>query len=87
MNYGKNGLMKYLEELRYGDIFIYKKDRYILSSDHKKYDQKTKHMAISIKDGTIKWFLSDDLVEAIEIYYRNDEGNILLVKDYDSTKN
>ena len=81
--------MKYIEEISPGDIFIWKNKRYILSSDYRPFKQgKTRHMSISIENGTCKWFASDGTIEVAELFYRDKEGNILLVKEFkdDSTE-
>mgnify|MGYP001178846825 FL=1 len=81
--------MKYIEEINPGDIFIWKTKRYVLSSDYRPFKQgKTRHMSISIENGTYKWFASDEPIEIAELFYRDKEGNILLVKEFkdDSTK-
>ena len=82
--------MRYIEEINSGDIFIWKNKRYVLSSDYKPFKNgKTRHMSVSIDNGTCKWFASDELVEVAELFYRDKEGNILLVKEFkdDSAKN
>ena len=45
-------------------------------------------MSISIENGVCKWFASDEPIEIAELFYRDKEGNILLVKEFkdDSTK-
>ena len=82
--------MKYIEEIQPGDIFIWKKQRYVLSSDFRPFkNNKTRHMSVSIDSGTCKWFQSTEEVEILDLYYRDKDGNILLVKEYknDSTEN
>lgn len=77
--------MKYIEEIKPGDIFIWKGSRYILSADYKNYtNNRTRHMSVCIKNGTIKWFCSNEIIEPVELYYRDKDGNILLVKEYDN---
>lgn len=81
--------MKYIEEIKAGDIFIWKDKRYVLSSDYRPFKNgKTRHMSISIENGICKWFASDEAVEIVELFYRDKEGNILLVKEFkdDSTE-
>jgi len=82
--------MKYIEEIRPGDIFVWKKQKYILSSDFRPFkNNKTRHMSISIENGACKWFQSTEQVEILDLYYRDKDGNILLVKEYkdEDTKN
>tara|TARA_Y100000385_G_C12782831_1_gene504245 strand:- start:115 stop:363 length:249 start_codon:yes stop_codon:yes gene_type:complete len=81
--------MKYIEEINPGDVFIWKEKRYVLSSDFRPFkNNKTRHMSIAIENGVCKWFASDEAVEIAELFYRDKEGNILLVKEFkdDSTK-
>ena len=81
--------MKYIEEIKAGDIFIWKDKRYVLSSDYRPFKNgRTRHTSISIENGTCKWFASDEAVEIAELFYRDKEGNILLVKEFkdDSTE-
>ena len=46
-------------------------------------------MSVSIDNGTCKWFQSTEEIEILDLYYRDKDGNILLVKEYkdDSTEN
>jgi hypothetical protein len=77
--------MKYIEELKPGDIFVWKQQRYVLSSDFRPFkNNTTRHMSISIQNGSCKWFKSDEIVDIAELYYRDKEGNILLVKEYEN---
>ena len=82
--------MKYIEEIEPGDIFIWKNHRYVLSADYRPFKSgATRHMSVSIDNGTCKWFSSNEAIEVAELFYRDKEGNILLVKEFkdDSTKN
>jgi len=76
--------MKYIEEINPGDIFLWKQKRYILSADFRPFkNNKTRHMSISMDNGICKWFQSTEQVEILELYYRDKDGNILLVKEYE----
>ena len=82
--------MKYIEEINPGDIFTWKNQRYILSSDYRPFKNgTTRHMSVSIENGSCKWFKSDEIVDILDLYYRDKDGNILLVKEYkdDNTEN
>lgn len=75
--------MKYIEEISAGDLFIIDNQRYVLSSDYKMASKdKVKKMAVSINDGSVRWFGSSEIVEIESLYYRDSDGNILLVKEY-----
>lgn len=79
--------MKYIEELSPGEIFSWKNQRYVLSSDFRPLkDGYTKHMSVSINNGSCKWFSSNESVEIVDLYRRDKDGNILLVKEYDDDK-
>jgi len=74
--------MKYVEELSPGDFFQFKNNKLILSSDFKKNKTDFSHRAISIENGSSIWMNNTDIVDVIDLYYRDKEGNILLVKEY-----
>ena len=75
--------MKYIEELDPGDIFSWKKQRYILSADYRPFKNGTqRHMSVSVENGLCKWFVSNEAVEIVDLYYRDKKGNILLVKEF-----
>lgn len=74
--------MKYVEELSPGDFFQYKNHKLVLSSDFKKNKTDLSYRAVSIENGSAMWINSSDIVETIDLYYRDKEGNILLVKEY-----
>ena len=40
-----------------------------------------KRMAVSVQNGSIRWFSGDTICAIQDIYYRDEENNILLVKD------
>jgi len=81
--------MKYIEEIKPGDIFIWKNQRYVLSADYRPYKNGvTRHMSVCITNGLCKWFQSNEVIDLLELFYRDKEGNILLVKEYrDDTEN
>lgn len=77
--------MKYLEELNNGDIFLLNDNRFVLSADFRKKNKDIQKMCINISNGFIQWFDSSTIVEHLDLYYRDTEGNILSLKEY--TKN
>jgi len=82
--------MKYIEEIKPGEIFIWKDHRYVLSADYRPYKNgTTRHMSVSIDTGICKWFQSTEMIDILDLYYRDKDGNILLVKEFedDSNKN
>jgi hypothetical protein len=75
--------MKYLEELKPGDLFLMDKKRFILTGDFKSTkDQKTKKMSIDIETGFANWLVEDSVVESLDLYYRDKDGNILALKEH-----
>ena len=46
-------------------------------------------MSVSIDTGICKWFQSSEVINILDLYYRDEDGNILLVKEFkdDSDKN
>jgi hypothetical protein len=75
--------MKYLEELKPGDLFSMDKKRFILTGDFKSTnDQKTKKMSIDIETGFVNWLIEDSVVELLDLYYRDRDGNILALKEH-----
>lgn len=75
--------MKYVEELKPGDFFIIETSkRFILTSDFRVKNKKKYHCAVSIDNGFSNWIPEDEVVEIADLYYRDKDNNILLVKEY-----
>jgi hypothetical protein len=75
--------MKYLEELKPGDLFLVGSKRFILTGDFKSTkSQKTKKMSIDIETGFVSWLDEDSIVESLDLYYRDKDGNILALKEH-----
>ena len=70
--------MKYIEELQSGELFIIDKKKYIISADFKSSGSR---MAVSLDTGQVQWFKPDCICQIQDLYYRDEENNILLVKD------
>ena len=70
--------MKYVEELESGDFFNVDHHKYVMTTDVKANGQR---MAVSIQNGSIRWFAPETVSTIQDIYYRDEENNILLVKD------
>lgn len=89
MSCGKNGKMKYLEEISPGDCFFYQNDKFILTSDFKVRDCRKHLLSISVSNGFPKWLMDDSVVEEISLYYIDNEKNIVPLKETtdDSFKN
>ena len=74
--------MKYLEELNNGDIFILNNNKFILSGDFKNKNNKIQKMCVCIGNGVVQWFDGGTIVERLDLYYRDTDGNILPLKDF-----
>ena len=88
MNCGTNGKMKYIEELKPGDLFHSQKHKFIITSDYKFADKQTKkYFCISLENGNGRWFLGSEMIDTIELYMRDEDGNIQPIKDYQDPYN
>lgn len=79
---GSNGKMKYIEEIIPGDVFTYKNDHYVLSTDFKQTSGQNKHMAVSIKNGTCRWFESNIVVDKLYLFFQDNDKNLVALKEY-----
>lgn len=74
--------MKYLEEIKSGDLFLYNNNRFIITTDYKKSSNHSiKRMCVSIENGSIHWINDDAIVGGLDLYYRDNDGNILALKE------
>lgn len=74
--------MKYVEELKPGDLFLIKNDRFVLTSDFKiSTNNRYKKLAVNIKNGHLQWIDDGDVVDVLDLYYRDKEGNIISLKE------
>jgi hypothetical protein len=76
--------MKYLEELDNGSIFSLDNNRFILSSDFRIKNKIKQKMCISLINGSTQWFDDNSMVEYIDLYYRDIDGNILPIKSIEN---
>lgn len=79
MNFGIIGKMKYLEEIKPGQLFSYKENRFILTSD---FTKSNKRSCISLNNGFVSWLPDNTVVDLLDLYYRDQDGNIVAVKEY-----
>lgn len=68
--------MKYIEEINHGQIFLYRNQLYVLTSDFQTQNTRTKHMCIQLNNGFAQWLASDTIVDIPPIFYQ-DGDNIL----------
>jgi hypothetical protein len=66
--------MKYIEELKPGNSFLYKDNYYIITIDFK---SDNKRLCYSLKNGQPLWFEPDSIVDDIQLYTIDKENNIL----------
>ena len=69
--------MKYLEELKSGDCFVYKNQNFLLTSDFKKDNSK---LCYSLNDGYAKWMSSQEIVEPLILYTLDKDNNIVAIQ-------
>lgn len=74
--------MKYLEEIKSGDLFLYNSIRYIVTTDYKKSKTgSVKRMCVNVQNGSMNWIDDDAIISGLDLYYRDNEGNILALKE------
>jgi hypothetical protein len=69
--------MKYLEELKSGDCFVYKEQNFLLTSDFKRDGSR---LCYSLVSGYPKWLSGQDIVEPLSIYSLDKDNNIIPIK-------
>lgn len=69
--------MKYLEELSYGDVFFYKENIFLLTSD---YNNNNKKLCYNLVSGFSKWIEDNATVEECPIYRLDKDNNIIAIK-------
>lgn len=70
--------MKYIEELVNGDSFTYNKEFFVLTSDFKKDNSR---LSFNIKDGSPRWFSATEIVNKTELYFIDENNNIVPIKE------
>lgn len=77
--------MNYIEELINGDTFIYKDDKFIITSDFKKNGSR---LCINLVDGSHRWLESSEIINKLPVYYIDTDNNIIALKqDSKNVKN
>ena len=66
--------MKYLEELNAGECFVYKEQKFLLTSDFKRDGSR---LCYSLVSGYPNWLSSQDIVEPLSIYFLDKDNNII----------
>jgi hypothetical protein len=75
--------MKYLEELSGGHLFIYEDKKYVLTSDYRIRNKKDQKQCISMDNGFNRWLDASTIVDFLDLYYRDIDGNILPLKTFE----
>lgn len=78
--------MKYVEELRPGDIFSDEKNKSFLKTSDFRKSEKVKYLCVSIDTGIGSWIEGSTIVKILDLYRRDEDGNILPIKVYTDPK-
>ncbi len=78
--------MKYIEELKFGEIFLFSNKSYIKTTDFKQ-SRNIQYLCVSIEDGKLLWLNADSMVNILDLYKRDDDGNIIPIKIYNKDDN
>lgn len=74
--------MKYVEELKFGDMFTDNGKDFIKTTDCKKSKSTIQYNCVCIQDGGCNWIDGDRAVQLLQLYKRDNDGNILPVTEY-----
>jgi len=78
--------MIYLEELDPGNFFeTEKKDLYFKTCDFRN-SKPVKYFCVSLENGLGSWFSGDLTVNYLDLYRRDNDGNILPIKQFKDNK-
>lgn len=73
--------MKYLEEISSGEFFVRNDKILIKTIDFRKNGSGGyKYFCVLSDDGSGLWLESDEIVDIIDLYKRDNDGNILPIK-------
>lgn len=75
-------MKKYIEEIQNGECFMYNNKLYITTNDFRKNKEIYEKKTVSITDGTCRWMSHTNIVEKIDLFYRDKDNNILLCKEF-----
>lgn len=75
--------MKYLEEISPGSFFSCFNDKFILTADYKIKKELKQYNCISVTNGSNRWIEENTIVNLLQMYYQDDEKNLVLVKEYE----
>lgn len=75
--------MKYLEEISPGSFFACFNDKFILTSDFRIKKEIKQYNCISVMNGSNRWIDENTIVNLLQMYYQDEEKNLVLVKEYE----
>lgn len=70
--------MKYIEELKNGDVFLYNGILYLLTHDMKSNNDR---LCYSMSDGSSRWLKPDTIIKHEPIYILDENNNIQPIKE------
>lgn len=68
--------MKYIEELKYGQIFEFNSTLVVLTNDYRIRQNKTQHKCVLLTNGSAVWYDSDTIVEQPPVFYQDKDNNL-----------
>lgn len=71
-------MSQYIEELSGGDCFEFQDKKFVLSCDYKRDSSR---LAVSLIDGSPRWFKSNDTIVKIQIFTMDRDNNIIAIKE------
>jgi hypothetical protein len=76
--------MKYIEELESGQTFAKNNNIFILTTDYKKDGSR---LAVSIEQGNLRWFSSNEMVDIAPIFKLDENNNVIPINNITSENN
>lgn len=70
--------MKYIEEIKPGDAFLYRSNFFVMTIDKKKNGDS---LCYGLKDGSPKWMSPGDMVDISQIFVLDEDNNIVAIKE------
>lgn len=70
--------IKFLEELKGGDVFVIGNNYFALSMDYKKNGDR---MSLCLRSGQFQWLAGNTMVDKVPIYTMDTENNLIAIKE------
>lgn len=64
--------MKYLEELKAGDCYIFNKELFVVTTDFKRDGSR---MVVNLSSGTTRWMDGSSVCDTVQIFTIDNENN------------